>query len=88
MQYPILTVRTTPGWVYWVYRQLPRLITIAYRYQFELLYIYEDRHPYFLVLAYASWPSITAHVVTEQAVLASRGRGVYRNQSYWPKVTK
>ena len=72
-----------PAQVYWVYRQLPRLITVAYCYQFELSYVYKDCQPYFLVLANASSSSVTTLVVTENWRCLRAGAGVYRNQSYW-----
>ena len=63
------------GYEYWVYRQVPITFTVAYCSHFEVLYVYEDCHPHFLVLVYATRPSITVLVVPEWVVLASRGGG-------------
>ena len=65
-----------PGYEYWVYRQVPITFTVAYCSQFEVLYVYKDCHPHFLVLVYATCPSITVPVVPERVVLASRGGGI------------
>ena len=65
-----------PGYKYWVYRQVPITFTVAYCSQFEVLYVYKDCHPRFLVLVYATCPSITVPVVPERVVLASRGGGI------------
>ena len=65
-----------PGYEYWVYRQVPITFTAAYCSHFKVLYLYEDCHPHFQVLVYATCPSITVLVVPERVVLASRGGGI------------
>ena len=65
-----------PGYEYWVYRQVPITFTVAYCSQFEVLYVYKDCHPHFLVLVYATCPSITVLAVPERVVPASRGGGI------------